>query len=275
MSATGMPKAAEYPEPIVTEPAGEHKQSWIVLHGRGDEGSSFAHGPLGFLNLDFPDGKTIREHCPNTRFIFPTAKRRRARVFTNMTMTQWFDVYSWNTSEKSDWEIEGLRETTTFVHELLRREIRLVGAENVVLGGLSQGCASSLIALLLWTGEPIRCVFGMSGWLPMKHILESYEAKKDVEQQEEDVLSEALNALCKVLEIPVVGASTASKVPVLIAHGARDNKVEITLGHQAKQCLRELGLDVTWKEYVDLIHWMSGEELQDVVKFVEAQSKAE
>lgn len=43
-------------------------------------------------------------------------------------------------------EIEGLRETSEWLHVLLSQEIEKVGADNVALVGLSQGCAATLIA---------------------------------------------------------------------------------------------------------------------------------
>jgi hypothetical protein len=51
-------------------------------------------------------------------------------------------------------------------------EIELVDAKNVVLWGLSQGCAASLVALLTWDGEPFGAVVGMCGWLPFRKHLE-------------------------------------------------------------------------------------------------------
>lgn len=55
-----------------------------------------------------------------------------------------------------------------FLHALLRAEIAEVpgDARNVVLGGLGQGCAASLVAMLLWEGPPLGAVVGMCGWLP-------------------------------------------------------------------------------------------------------------
>lgn len=40
----------------------------------------------------------------------------------------------------------GLKETSLMLHRLLEREVRELGAQNVVLGGLSQGCAAALVA---------------------------------------------------------------------------------------------------------------------------------
>lgn len=61
----------------------------------------------------------------------------------------------------------GLRETSLMLHRLLEREVRVVGGEHVVLGGLSQGCAAALMAGLLWQGEALGAVVGLCGWLPL------------------------------------------------------------------------------------------------------------
>ena len=53
------------------------------------------------------------------------------------------------------------------LHRLLEREVQEVGGENVVLGGLSQGCAAVLVAGLLWRGEVLGAVVGLCGWLPL------------------------------------------------------------------------------------------------------------
>lgn len=53
------------------------------------------------------------------------------------------------------------------LHRLLEREVRVVGGEHVVLGGLSQGCAAALVAGLLWRGEALGAVVGLCGWLPL------------------------------------------------------------------------------------------------------------
>lgn len=53
------------------------------------------------------------------------------------------------------------------LHRLLEREVREVGGEHVVLGGLSQGCAAALVAGLLWRGEALGAVVGLCGWLPL------------------------------------------------------------------------------------------------------------
>ena len=64
------------------------------------------------------------------------------------------------------------------LHRLLEKEVREVGREHVVLGGLSQGCAAALVAGLLWRGKGLRAVVGLCGWLPLAwRLMEVMEEK--------------------------------------------------------------------------------------------------
>ena len=54
---------------------------------------------------------------------------------------------------------------------MLHQATKDVGPENVILGGLSQGGATTLISLLTWEGKPLAAAFGLCGWLPFRqHI---------------------------------------------------------------------------------------------------------
>ena len=79
-------------------------------------------------------------------------------------MNQWFDHWSLKTlAEREELQIEGLRETTAYIHRLLKAEIALVGAKKVVLWGLIQGCAAVLVLLLTWSSEFLAATMGMGG----------------------------------------------------------------------------------------------------------------
>lgn len=279
---------SSYPPPLIVEPTCEHKESWIILHGRGDKAASFARGFMGLLNFALPDGRTLQQHLPNVRFVFPTASHRRARVFNRATITQWFDVYSWNSTERMEWQVEGLRETTAWIDKLVRREAEVVGPQNVVVGGLSQGCASALIWTLLWSGEKIKCVFGMSGWLPFRHVLELYlpEGKQRILEEDQDVFEgsdendtnpygAAVKALCQELQLDPVEGQVGRGIPIFLGHGVGDNTVDMERGREGARCLLGLGCNVQWTEYSDLGHWFHGEELFDIVRFVERQGTPE
>lgn len=182
---------------------------------------------------------------------------------------------------------DGLRESSTFIHGLLTKAIQEVGAENVALGGLSQGCAATLISILLWTGEPLGTVFGMCGWLPFRHhmvdIADPPTSSQDDENpfapekhidEDVDLPAEAVAWLREELDFPIARSSSPSTflpfqlIPIFLAHGTGDEKVSIELGRQARDCLGVLGAKVEWREYEDLGHWYSKPMLGDLVEFL-------
>ena len=182
---------------------------------------------------------------------------------------------------------DGLRESSQFIHDLLTGAIQEVGAENVTLGSLSQGCAATLISILLWTGTPLGAVFGMCGWLPLPHHLadiadpqtpieddENPFAREEHEDGQVDLPAEAVAWLREELDFPAAPSSSLStflpfqRTPIFLAHGTEDEKVSVELGRQARDCLGVLGANVQWKEYEGLGHWYSGQMLGDLVEFL-------
>jgi predicted esterase len=177
-----------YPEPLVIPPSIAHTHSVILLHGRGSNATRFG---LEFLGSKTSSGKSLQELFPFVKFIFPTAKKRRSTVLKRVMIHQWFDNYSLDDpTERQELQYEGLKETTEFIHKLVREEgASLVGGVgNVIIGGLSQGSAMALIVSLSFTGssghseqlaatsgttpggkapgQSLGGFIGMSGWLP-------------------------------------------------------------------------------------------------------------
>lgn len=207
-------------------------------------------------------------------------------------MNQWFDNGPLQTpDERVELQIEGLRQTSAYIHALLKQEIEIVGQKNVILGGLSQGCAASLISLLTWDGEPLSAAFGMCGWLPfrkqMDDIAQSVSLGKNdaTGQDQEDLFgtadaskdldpsTEAAASVLEVLDMHVERPSLAfQRIPMFLGHGDMDWKVPIELGEDATNCLKGLGVDVSWNEYAKLGHWYSMPMLADVVKFIREET---
>ncbi len=274
-----------YPEPLVTSPTLEHRHTFIILHGRGSNVEEF--GPDLLQTLISPNESFV-DAFPHAKFVFPTASKRRAMTFNRSVLNQWFDNGSLQTpNERVEMQIEGLRETSTYIHTLLRQEIDIVGKDNVVLGGLSQGCAATLISLLTWDGEALPAAFGMCGWLPfrkqMDDIAQSISLNKnDVADHGQGVLfgtadkskdldppTEAAAFLLEMLDMPVERSSLAfQRIPVFLGHGDMDGKVPIELGEDAANCLKGLGMNVSWSEYVKLEHWYSTPMLADLARFI-------
>ena len=281
--------STEYPEPLIVLPTLTHKQTIIILHGRGSNAETF--GPP-FLNTKLPDGRTFHAAFPHAKFVFPTASKRRAQIYKRSIIHQWFDNGSLTTpNERESLMTDGLRESSTFIHGLLTEAMQEVGAENVALGGLSQGCAATLISILLWTGEPLGAVFDMCGWLPLRHHMadkvdpqtpsddgENPFAREEHIGEKVDLPAEAVAWLREELDLPTARPSSPStflpfqRIPIFLAHGTEDEKVSIELGREARDCLRVLGAKVEWREYENLGHWYSGQMLGDLVEILTGKS---
>jgi pimeloyl-ACP methyl ester carboxylesterase len=106
-------------------------------------------------------------------------------------MRQWFDDWHLRPELSGDFvshrydeglQISGLGKTVRYLHDLVAQEAELVGGvQNVVLGGISQGCAASLVAALVWEGDDrLGAVVGMCGWLPyLTQMQEVMQAQGD------------------------------------------------------------------------------------------------
>lgn len=202
-----------FPDPIVFAPvSGVHKHTVILLHGRGGSAETFSqrllHMPLQGIQADSEvsvqeeaalpahlptaTATTFFEALPDTKFIFPCARRQRATVYKRSIVRQWFDDWHLDPALSSDvvdsryddgLQITGLGESVEHLHGLIAEEVKLVGSgSNVVIGGFSQGAATSLITAILWDGsEALGGVVAMSGWLPyMKQMADIFEHPGDL-----------------------------------------------------------------------------------------------
>ncbi|KAF2427792.1 alpha/beta-hydrolase [Tothia fuscella] len=294
------PSTLAYPDPTIIPPTTAHTHTIIILHGRGSNGAFFAEP---FLSSQTSSGRTLRQHFPGVKWIFPTAKKRRAAAFNRATINQWFDLWDLHDQEnRKELQYEGIRETTAFLHHLITEEARLVGLNNVVLGGLSQGCAMMLHAALSYQHDPHSSggkgvsfggFFGMSGWLPFADdILNVSIAAGQEEDGDDDFFDfedgdtdnnsdstsaaqlRAANLIRDIADLPVLGSDLTTTtlpfvtIPILLGHATDDEKVPIQLGEQARDVLMEIGLDVTWRSY-DFGHWYKvPDQIDDIVDFL-------
>ncbi|EPS45342.1 hypothetical protein H072_646 [Dactylellina haptotyla CBS 200.50] len=280
-----------YKDPFIVQPSGPHTHTIILLHGRGSNGPKFGKE---FITSASSTGKNLSETFPFAKFIFPTAKKRRAVVFKRMPINQWFDLYDINRQGyREHLSVDGLQETTGFIHGLIEQEVQGgIAAERIVMGGLSQGCAASLYSLLCFN-ERLGGYVGMSGWLPfarhMQDIIEDEsegsseddifarsddEASESEKESTPDQISKAINfARENISHAPLSSSFTSlpvSKTLVFLGHGALDEKVKCNLGEGAQDVLMSLGFRVTWKKYNDLGHWYSvPDEIDDIERFLE------
>jgi len=184
-------------------------------------------------------------------------------------------------------QIQGLRETTAFLHGLLRKEIEAVGRRNVVLMGLSQGCAAGLVAGMLWEGEGFAGFVGICGFLPFRGEMEGAAngeegEGEDLFERESEVAEEGSGSGFERAirwlrgELGTAGTKLDDEknehpfqtVPIFMGHGTEDEKVPCDLGKSAAGFLGSVGINVQWKEYEGLGHWYSEDMLRDVVHFI-------
>lgn len=177
--------------------------------------------------------------------------------------------------------MQGLAESAEHVRSIIARELETIPKENIVLGGLSQGCAMSL-TILLSLEFPLGGYFGMSGWLPFREDIEDVIALVEEEDdpfadneadgEAPEPLLMAVSLVRDILSVEVAAPSsdrTSLTTPVLLCHGEDDEKVKCRLGKETAQCLSSLGMQVTWKCYPGLGHWYKiPDEIDDIFEFL-------
>lgn len=187
---------------------------------------------------------------PHAKFIFPAAAARKATIFKKV-FNQWFDYWSPdNPTEREELQIQGLRETSAYIHDLLEKEIALVGAKNVLLGGLSQGCAASLISLLAWQGKPPAAAFGMCEWVPFRKLMSDIASPETLSDNGDngdpdifeidpvDEAEELTRAAQAVADLASSSSMLFQQIPLFLGHGVEDEQVPFSQGKDARDLLK-------------------------------------
>ncbi|EFJ28978.1 hypothetical protein SELMODRAFT_410871 [Selaginella moellendorffii] len=231
-----------YPAPFVRDATAEHRHTVILLHGRGSSGSELAEE----LEETLGSGSAnLFQRFPGVRWVFPSARPRWSSVFV----------------------VEGLRQSVDFLLRVIEEEIDRVGsASKVVLGGISQGQATALHALVCGRHR-LGAFVGASGWLPFADKIEEVLADHD-QGEDADPRPIAIKRVSEFLrgelglEVEDLGDSFTSlrATPVFLGHGTDDNLIELDLGKQARDLLTRMGIElVLGKQARDILTgmWMS------------------
>ncbi|KAI1413147.1 phospholipase/carboxylesterase [Hypoxylon sp. FL1857] len=270
----------------IIEPTTIHSHTIILLHGLSSNGEKFGKELLETGTTS--TNRTLAQLLPDTRFIFPTAKRRRSSAFNRAILTQWFDVARLTDPEyRKHTQLQGLAESAEELLELIRRETSKVSPQNVIIGGISQGCAMSL-SMLLALDYPLGGFIGMSGYLPFRTDIGEAIRDDDLETDEDNPFAtedetkslekeSAVKALIferDVLCLPSISnpkkEKTAQSTPIFLGHGDMDEKKPPEAGKAAAQTMQAAGYDVVWKLYENLGHWYKiPDEIDDIVEFIQ------
>jgi len=245
-------------------PLESHTFTIILLHGRDSVASEFASE---FFESQTSDDRTLTEIFPAAKWVFPTSKMRHSARF-EQEMSQWFDMWSVdNPSERENIQIEGLAESVTQILEVIQEETKVVPLDRIILGGLSQGCATAIFALMC-AGVKLGGFMGLCSWLPLRNRISqipSTSSYNDVSK----LFRSMLNISMKPGFLPVSEGS-AIKTPVFLSHSQDDNIVPIYNGRGLKEGLEALDFNVTWREYEEGGHWVNEPQgVDDMVTFLQ------
>jgi len=146
----------------VIKPIKKHTHTFILLHGRDSNATEFA---TDFFESQASDDRTLPEIFPNYKWVLPTSALRNSARFET-EMSQWFDVWSVeDPEEQKELQVQGLKESIAFIMDVIHQETKFVPMECIILGGISQGCATAIYALMA-TRVQMGGFIGLCSWLP-------------------------------------------------------------------------------------------------------------
>lgn len=260
----------ETEETYVVLPLAIHTHTVILLHGRDSTAVEFAEE---FFESQASDGRTLSEIFPNIKWVFPNSKLRNSARFQT-DMAQWFDI--WCVEEpgkRKELQVTGLRESIKLILNVICEEASSVSTKHIILGGISQGCATAIHALM-HCGVQLNGFIGLCGWLPFQEEIGTIARNTTnvSSLQEIQILlnssfssssSPALEKLSKNLTSPLF-------TPVFLAHSIDDPIVPISNGKRLAEELDRLGMAVLWKAYEDGGHWINEPQgVDDMVDFLQ------
>jgi lysophospholipase-2 len=246
--------------PHTVPPKERHTHTIIFLHGGESNAKEFA---TDFFESQASDNRSLQETFPSVKWVFPNSATRNMARF-DMEESQWFDLWDVrNPQERRDLQIEGLRENIAFILNVIRKEASIVPPDHIVLGGISQGCATAIHALL-YGGIRLGGFIGLSSWLPFEEDINikarwtssDFTMLQNIRKifkpaNIKSTMPQPFNEIFPAEEL-------AFKTPVFLSHSKDDDVVPFKNGDMLWWRLEEdLGFDVDWKVYEDGGHWIN------------------
>ncbi|KAI1080903.1 phospholipase/carboxylesterase family protein [Whalleya microplaca] len=279
-----------------------HTHTVVFLHGRNVTATQFADDLLDSRDAR---GLSLQHIFPSVKWVFPEAppsssshhhhhnhhhhRHAEDEVATtseqHQHQPQWFDIWTpADPDEGQEQQRDGLRESVAGLVTLILDEAERVGGlHNVVLAGISQGCAVAVHALLNFpTPAPASSIptekgeeregrndrlgafVGLSGWMSLG--AEEAEGSRSALGLELDVGGQTPE------EGGGGGGGIYRNTPVFLSHSANDNIVPVAQGRRLRDTLVRYGMDVRWREYERGGHWLYAPQgVEDIVAFLREQ----
>jgi lysophospholipase-2 len=259
----------------IVAPLVEHSNTVIFLHGRDSIASEFASK---FLEIQSSDHRTLSEIFPSVKWVFPSSSLRKSARRFGTEISQWFDIWS----IKEPWmikkiQLDGLRESITFILDVIRSEASIVPPERIIIGGISQGAATAILAMLCG-GIRLGGFIGLCSWLPLKDDLRQVSrslATRGYKLQQIRNLLRVPTEDSSIMPLTDLypGAELAFATPIFLSHSEDDDVLPIENGMSSRYVLEELGLAVKFKVYEDGKHWINEPRgVDDIVSFLKRRS---
>jgi len=180
-----------------------------------------------------------------------------------------------NPEERDELQVDGLKESIAFIISVIQEEATIMSPERIILGGISQGCATAIHALI-FSGIQLGGFIGFCSWLPFeKKICEitnaSLESKLSAYQAGLFQLAPANQGSSQTKFNTL--SKTPFGTPVFLSHSRDDEVVPIRNLEILSQSLKGLGMSVEKKTYDSGGHWISEPEgVDNVVIFLKLVS---
>jgi predicted esterase len=254
----------------IIAPTIKHTYTFILLYGRDSNATEFA---TDFFESQASNGLTFPEIFPNYKWVLPTSALRTSARFETK-MSQWFDMWSVEEpEERKETQVQGLKESIAFIMDVIQEEVRFVPMKRIILGGISQGCATAIYALMA-TRVQIGGFIGLCSWLPFQQEINdiatgSVKSKESAIDQLQVLFgnpthesdSERVNLMSRL--------KSALETPIFLSHSKDDEVVPVENGEKLYQGLRALGAGVSWRKYEDGCHWVNEPQgVDDIVAFL-------
>lgn len=205
-------------------------QSIIWLHGLGADNKNFLD-LIPYLGIQSPN---------LTKIIFPQAPDKHVTANGHMRMPAWYDIRGWDfEANMVNADFAGMQASVSQIHELINEErAQGVLAENIMIGGFSQGGVIGLLSSLTYP-EGLAGAFGLSCYLPNLDFFQITQPLKTTE--------------------------------IFMAHGQYDTVVPYFVGKSAKKQLSfNWGANVEWHSYA-IEHTINLEESKALGHWINTQ----
>ncbi|ESZ94843.1 hypothetical protein SBOR_4803 [Sclerotinia borealis F-4128] len=264
------------PEPFMVKPPELIQDAIMLLHGTSSDGISFGQELSEQINFGLL--------LPHTKLIFPSGSLRKTTVFDGRDTNAWFDIANFSDRTLGEQQqMEGLRSSVEYLGRFIQDVVNYESRDKnfrLFVGGLSQGCAMSMILLLsgeldrLKVSQNIGGFVGLSGWLPFANQIDEIAAVGEGWREKRIHVQKWLRRELELQPwLPWDGTLPAEEhMTIFLAHGTSDEKVKLEWGMAMGRVLEMVGYKVEWKLYEGMGHITTPEELADMTQFIKYQS---